>query len=72
MVNIMSHLMFGMLCEFQCIWRTKFDTSPQVMVLKLLIEICQETNTRKQTIANIFFDKVKYVFEFYNFTYAYF
>lgn len=66
MVFIMSHLTFGMLCEFQCTWRTKFSTSHQVMVLKLLNGICQETNTRKQIIANILFDKVKYVLMFLN------
>lgn len=62
MITIMGHLMFGMLCEFQCTWRNKFDISHQTTVLKLITEIVQETNTRKQLIVHILFDKIKYVF----------
>jgi len=61
MIFILGHLMFGMLCEFQCTWRNKFDISHQIIVLKLIMEICQETNTRKQMIVHILFDKIKYV-----------
>lgn len=61
MVSIMEHLMFCLSCEFKCIWRSKFDTSHQIMVLKLLNAICQESNTRKQMIVNILFGKIKYV-----------
>lgn len=59
MVKIMDQLMFCMLCQFKCTWRKKFDTSHQTMVLKLITEICQETNTRKQMIVKILFDKIK-------------
>lgn len=64
MISIMKHLMFSLFCEFKCIWRSKFDTSHQIMVLKLLNAICQEINTRKQMIANILFDKIEYVYLF--------
>ncbi|VVC25271.1 Concanavalin A-like lectin/glucanase domain,SPRY domain,Zinc finger, RING-type,B30.2/SPRY domain [Cinara cedri] len=60
MIFIMGHLLFSMLCEFKCTWRNKFDISHQVMVLKLLIEIFQETNTRKQMIVHIIFNKIKF------------
>lgn len=61
MIFILGHLIFCMLCEFKCTWRSKFDTSHQVMVLKLLAEICKETKTRKKMLEYILFDKVKYV-----------
>lgn len=65
MVFIMSHLIFGTLCEYQCTWRKKFDVSHQIIALNLLIGICQETNSRKQMIVHILFDKIKYVLLFY-------
>lgn len=77
MIFIMSHLMFDMLCEFQCTWRNKFDISHQIIVLKLITEICQETKTRKQMIVHILFDKIKYVlfqitFPYFTVQYRYF
>lgn len=71
MVKILDQLMFFMLCEFKCTWRNKFDISHQTMVLKLLTEICQETNTRKQMIVKILFDKIKYVFVYNILYYVY-
>lgn len=68
MIIVMGHLSFGMLREFKCTWRNKFDISHQMTVLKLLIAICQETNTRKQMIAHILFKQIKYVLVFRNLT----
>lgn len=65
MVFIMDHFMFEMLGEYQCTWRKKYDISHQTMVLKLITEICKETNTRKQMIVHILFDKVKYVYYYF-------
>lgn len=65
MLFIMGHLMFGTLCEYQCTWRKTFDVSHQITALNLLIGICQETNSRKQIIVHILFDKIKYVLLFY-------
>lgn len=67
MIFILDHFMFCMLCEFQCTWRNKFNISHQIVVLKLLTEICQETDTRKQLIVRILFNKIKYVLLFFNF-----
>jgi hypothetical protein len=61
MICIINQFMFCMLCEFKCTWREKFDTSNQIMVLKLITAICEETKTRKQMIANVLFNKIKYV-----------
>lgn len=65
MVFILENLMFSLLGDFKCTWRTKFDISPQITVLKLVIEICQETNTRKQMIVKILFDNIKYESYYY-------
>ncbi|XP_026823070.1 E3 ubiquitin-protein ligase RNF123-like [Rhopalosiphum maidis] len=46
----MNCLIFCLLCEFKCTWRNQFDISHQTAALKLLTTICQETNTRKETI----------------------
>ncbi|XP_050053150.1 E3 ubiquitin-protein ligase RNF123-like isoform X2 [Aphis gossypii] len=60
MVSIMNYLIFCLLCDFKCTWRNRFDISHQSEVLKLLTAICRETNTRKEAIVNIFFDKIKF------------
>lgn len=64
MIHIINQLMFCMVCDFKCSWREKYDISHQVVVLKLITAICEETNTRKQMIANILFNKIKYVLLF--------
>ncbi|XP_050423164.1 E3 ubiquitin-protein ligase RNF123-like [Adelges cooleyi] len=56
---IMQNISFFLLTEFKCIWRNGFDTSHQIMVIKLLIEFCQETKTRRHLIKKILFDKVR-------------